>query len=470
MIDGTEGNETTETKTEPANATTTTEVIRETGRPAGPVESAVEKASREARERISAGKPLDPTPVETEDKGKPQQGRKAGKFTTEKIPKPGDGTVGDSTKRATRAAAAAEETVEGEPEAGQATVEDDPEAGKGKPAKAGAEAAEGDEEEVLEGEEIDEAEETKKLTVQLPNRRDGGPALDVVMPDEETANSLRMVLNSFERGQALDQRQQQVNRMATDYEELKEIMTFDPAGFAVDSFSQDPVTAEHVALALLSQPEVWKRVSERVLQWEDPNKFETDATKIENANLRRKGELREMIDEQRTVQKNLREVQTAVASVIPPDMDEDRQAVFFRDALRDLKEYAERNGRMTLDIADIPLILASSGRLKAHGIDPKDAATRIVEARYNRQSGGSNGTQRPATSATAPAKKPAVVPQKTGKEMVERSKAKRAAASSPTGAGSPSSAVTPPPNQTIEERLKWHRDRQKKGALMTRGS
>lgn len=431
----------------------------------GPQLSAIEQASKTARDKLASG--VSNTVEDQPAKVKPRESD-TGKFKpTEKIGKQqGDGTVGDSTK----------------PKPGQAAPADDPEAGEGEEPEAVAEPVEGKEkpkpkvegEAAAEGEDGEpkpegEADEDQGFEVELSGRREG-EKVKIIVEDEETANVLKMHENSFVRRQALEKERTEVAAMKTDYEELKEIIEADPAGFALDSFSQDPAAAERVALTLLSDPRVWDKVKDRVMRWDDPDILDSERTKIENQNLKAKNELRDSIEEQRAVSKNLREVQVSVAALIPPDMAEDEQTIFFRDALRDLKEYADRNRRMTLDIADIPLILASTGRLKAHKIDPLSAADKINEARSGTRRPAAAGEKPPATSATVPAKKPAgsPPPQKTGKEMVQGSRARRAAASSPTGAGSPTSAVAPPPGQTIEERLKWHRDQSAKGRTLTR--
>lgn len=426
----------------------------------GPQLSAIEQASKTARDKLASG--VSNTVEDQPAKIKPRESD-TGKFKpTEKIGDPGDGTAGDSTKGKEKPAPQAgqegagdkaDEDAGGEPEAGKEPVE-------GKPApKAG---------EAVEGEEGGEGED-EGFTVELPGRREG-EKVSLVVDDEETANVLKMHANSFQRRQQLESERAEVTAMKTDYEELKDIMEADPAGFALDTFSEDPETAERVALTLLSDPRVWERVKDRVTKWEDPDVLDTERTKIENQNLKAKEGLRQQIEETRAVSKNLRDVQVSIAALIPPEMAEDEQAIFFRDSLRDLKEYADRNRRMTLDIADIPLILASTGRLKAHKIDPLTAADRINEARSGPRRPAAAGEKPPATSATVPAKKPAgsPPPPKTGKEMVKGSRARRAAASSPTGAGSPSSAVTPPPGQSIEERLKWHREQGAKGRALTR--
>lgn len=436
----------------------------------GPQLSAIEQASKTAREKLAAGgtSTIEDDPAVVKPKKEPV--RAEGRFTgqhakTLKEPVP--------TGAEPRGAPTPEGGQEGgdddlgpdgggEPEAGAEPIE-------GKPApkpKAGEEPAE-----PVEGAEDEPGPdgEDEGFTVELPGRREG-EKVSLVVDDEETANVLKMHANSFQRRQQLESERAEVTAMKTDYDELKDIMEADPAGFALDTFGADPETAERVALTLLSDPRVWERVKERVTKWEDPDILDTERTKIENQNLKAKESLREQIEETRAVSKNLREVQVSVAALIPPDMAEDEQAIFFRDALRDLKEFADRNRRMTLDIADIPLILASSGRLKAHKIDPLTAADRINEARSGTRRPAPAGGKPPATSATVPAKKPAgsPPPPKTGKEMVKGSRARRAAASSPTGAGSPTSAVTPPPGQSIEERLKWHREQGAKGRTLTR--
>jgi hypothetical protein len=437
--------------------------------PTGPQKSAVELASERARAVLSSGKSnLDPEPAPPAKK--PTGPAKPREPTTGKFKPSGDpsGSVGDSTRSAAFEKAAA--SANAEPEDGQGAPAGDPAEGEGtepiegkEPVEATAEGEPG-----AEGEGGDEEEQG--FTVELPGRREG-ETLPLVVEDEETANTLRMLTNSFQRRQQLDAQQEQVSTMQRDYEELKDIIEADPAGFAIDSFASDPEAAERVALSLLTLPGVWERVQERVLKLDDPRELEVERLRIENQNAKSRESLRTQVEEQRAVSRNLKDVQLSVAALIPEGMADDEQGIFFRDALRDLKEYADRNKRMTIEVSDIPLILASTGRLKAHKIDPLTAAERITEARSNNRRPAAAGTKPPATSAPAPAvKKPAgsPPPPKTGKDMVKGSRAKRAAASSPSGAGSPTSAVTPPPNQTTAERIAWHRAQNVKGRQLSR--
>ena len=428
-----------------------------------PQKSAIQEATDRARTAVTEGKPLvSETPAEPARKPTPRD--EVGKFT-------------DQPRRRLREPSVAELDAQAPPEDGPVAEGEQQGEGEGEPAPTGEKPAEGqpaakpDAEPAptgAEGDEGGEGDPDGLIEVEVPSRRDG-VMMKIPVETEEQANTLRMLGNSYMKRQEIEAERATIQQKAEEFGELEEIMEADPAGFALNAFSRDPETAERVALTLLADPKVWERVQDRIVRWEDPDVLETERTRIENQNLKAKEELREVVAERRAVSQNFQEVRTTVAVIIPPDMAEDEQALFYGDALRDLKEYAERNNKLTITVSDIPLILASTGRLRAYGIDPVEASERIIEARSSNRARQPQGIKRPAASAPAPSKPAGPLPPKpTGKELVQGSRRKRAAASVPAGGGSPTTAAAPPEGQTIAERLAWHRDRARKGGAISR--
>ena len=151
-----------------------------------------------------------------------------------------------------------------------------------------------------------------------------------------------------------------------------------------------------------------------------------------------------------------RQVVAATTYLAPPDIAPADQKEFIEAALGQLKQYADRTHAVTIAPADVPAILAPW--LRAVGVDPIAAAARLTDAmmkKGDRPAGGPSDKP-PATRATARSTQ-----AKTGKDFVEGEKKKRAAAAAaPAGAGAPAGgADSPPPNQTIAERVEWYAKR-----------
>lgn len=422
----------------------------QTPQPIAPV-SAVEAASQAARERIAqTGSALpDPTaPNEPGDRpahhAQTQNRAPNGRFSTDRFAEVGRGVpVPDDEPPASANAQSARS--EDEPAAGPDAPRPDPAAADGQTAPGPDRAPENEGEPT--GEEV--APDDPRLTVPVPGRNPTDPDYEIVVDSLETAERLRQLVNAAMRG---DEARAYVAEQMREIEAARDAITVDPAGFLLDTFRDAPEVVEHVALALLSQPGVWQRVAPRVLNWDDPDKFELDAAKIARQQYEMRDQLRTMAEQRRVVADNLRDVQQAVQRMIPATLDPDQQAAFYRDALRDLKDYADRHRLLTLDVNDIPLLLAR--RLAAYGLDPLEAA-RGLSTPARREAPASR-TPSPALSSAAATREP---PRpKSGKQFVAAAeKRRRAAAIAPPGAGSPSNVPTPPEGQSIEQRIAWHR-------------
>jgi hypothetical protein len=435
----------------PGSAPAPRAVVTEEPAPAD-TRSAVEKASDEARARIKAGQGADPTGLPTR-KPTPRD-EDSGKFTDQpkkKLPEPKPRTDTDP--------------AHGEPEAGLEGEEDEDERLEGQERREEDRGSEGQPEGEAQ-EEIDEEE--GPVEIDLPGRRPGETVKMQFMPEE--VEEIQRLVKGYKRGEQVEAERAELNAREQQLADWQEAVELDPASAVARTLGNDPDALEHLALTILADPKMWLRVSQKVLAWDDPDRYELDAAKLQVEAANRRDEMRELAQERRVVDRNLSQVQASVAALIPSEgMSEDQAGTFYRDALRDLKEHADRYNLLTLDVRDIPLILASSGRLRAHGINPTDAAERIQEAlsgtrRESRPAGGKPRTN----GAPAPAKEDSPPPAKRGKDFATGSQRRKVAAAAPAGAGSPSTALTPPPGQTIEERTAWHRERMQKGKTLTR--
>lgn len=433
--------------------------------PLAPV-SAVEAASAAARAAIAQSGSALPAGAQTVDdkatvKREPNRAPD-GKFHTDKfaevgrnVPAPDDEPDDDAEGVAPEAGHEEEEEEEGE-------VGSEPQAAAQR-AEAGAE-SEGEE---GEGEaEGEEGEEGETLAVALPGRRPEDPAYEIEVDDPQTAERLRQLVNSAMRG---DEARQYVEERLGESRAVQDAITTDPAGFLMEAFGSEPEILDHVALSLISNPKVWERVAGRVLNWDDPDRYELDSVKIANQQHTLKDQLQGRAAQVREVEQNFREVSETVEGLIPEQFGDDQRAAFFRDALRDLKDHADQHRLRTLRTSDIPLLLAS--RLKAYGINPLEAASRVAPAGKGGTTAKSsrNGHAAPR-ERPQPARQPATKPApkaptpRNGKQFVASAKRRQAAASiAPVGAGAPSNVPTPPAGQSVEERVAWHRKQLKIG-------
>lgn len=408
-------------------------------------ETAVEKASREAHERLEQAGTATP--------GAPARERNP------------DGTFKEAP------VAPDARVAKPAPADGTAPKRGDPAAPNAEAPKPEAKPAEGEGEG---GEAPAEGEDTN--VVILPGRNEGD---DIEMEAEtpEAAERLRQLVNGYMRGNEVRQAAEAIIRQQEDIDHEAMVAALDPGGFMLAA-AQDgaeielpdgtkiPVT-DHVVMFLLSQPEVWDRIGDAVLRLEDPQERRAvrgDQTSIRNEQTRR------LTDEAQTrgqVRQNFSDVQSTLGALLPPDMDPHQQELLYGDCLRDLKEHADRYNLRTLPINEIPVILAR--RLSAYGVNPVEAAARASESAQRR---GRAADRRPAPGArtsrsAAPAPK---APAPRGEQFVASQRTKARVSTPAGGAGSPqaSGPVTAPrkadgSKMSIEETIAWHRGEVKKG-------
>lgn len=304
-----------------------------------------------------------------------------------------------------------------------------------------------------------------ELLVVGPGRRDG-EEVEIAAPDKETAERLRQWVNSAQRVDEVDSLREDAVAMRREVEEFQEMLATDPAGVVTQGLEGNPEAQRHLALYLLTRPDIWQQVRDTVMQLDDAERFEFVQAKVELERHTLADQFRSVAEENRAVDQNLRDVQSAVAAVIPPEVGEATRTQFFRDALRDIAAYADRHGRLTIDVRDIPLIIAQ--RLSANGIDPVQAASRIAEGNRNTRRNRSTENR---TAAVAPAQRSASrtapkPPQRTGAQMVQGARRRVVASAIPGGgAGAQGNSPEKPPfdpslgTSATEQAIAWHRKR-----------
>jgi hypothetical protein len=172
------------------------------------------------------------------------------------------------------------------------------------------------------------------------------------------------------------------------------------------------------------------------------------------------------------VQRNLREVQTAVDAIIPEHLTPAQRTLWRKDALMELAAVARQAQIATLDPLKIPTVLQA--RLAASGVDPSDALAAI-----DRALSGRSGSKRPTTPAAAPASTPrsaspsalaSPATPTSGTRTVQTLRAaheRRVAASAPAGpgVGAPSApSLALPANAGLDEAFALLRQRTGAGA------
>lgn len=284
-----------------------------------------------------------------------------------------------------------------------------------------------------------------ELVVALPPRRAGETPLEITVSDKETADALRRLANGYGRRDEVEAVRAEAQQVYQEIAAEREEIAIDPAGYLVSAVP--PEIQADVALFLLTQPHIWESIRDDVLALEDDVQYRTTAAEVKARRLELRDQLRQAASDRAVIQRNATEVKQAVASLVPQDMPDEVAESFYRDALRDLKEHAERNGLRTLNPDDVPVLLAR--RMRQVGIDPLAVATRAAAPAASLPA----GTPAPRAAASQ------VPSQRTGAQFKQASATRRAAAATPAaGAGAPAAApMAPPPNQSIAERQAWAR-------------
>lgn len=355
------------------------------------------------------------------------------------------------------------------PEAGLAAPAPDPAA----PAPAGdpaaPEAAAGQETPAPAGAPADEA---ATLVVPLPPRNDGEEDFEIVVDSPEAAERLRQLRNGFLRGEEVRAERAELQQYAQQLEEQQAMASADPVGFLA-SLVRDPQALGRTALAILTQPEVYRAVANQLDDLTDPQGLRTLSAELRAWRSEHRDATREQLQTRRVVEENRRDVLAALDALVPASYDA-AQASLLADVLRnDLVAYATQHNLLTLPVEHIPAILAN--RLGAVGINPVEAATRLrgIGSRRGGARGAAGPAQPPARAAAAPAApNPAGAPPRNGRQFVASSVRRDAAAATPpAGAGAPTlgGANTPPRNadgtpMSIQQTLAWHREQHAKGS------
>ena len=394
------------------------------GNVAGQPQSAVEKASAEARERIAKGESAVPA---EKPEGKEPVRASDGTFAP-KLPEEVERENAEKAAQAEKERIAAEAAARGEQPPADDAAND--------------------------------------TLVEIPVAE--GEPLKIEFDDPKVAETVR---ERFEVAAEAERIQQEARRQLDDVLAVRESVNVDPVGFVMSEIATQPAAVEHLVLSLLTAPE-HKPLLDRVAKIaSDAKEVELVAREQKAARTEYANQARERIVEARAVEQNLGDVKAVVTALLPRTITPEAQRVAWADMMRDLQHYADRHGLNTIPVEDIPLVLR--GRLTALGVDPMVAAQQATDAVAQRRLGKSarrGSVARPATAKAGTGAAPAAPAQpKNGSAFVASNESRKAAVIPGSGAGSPGGTdLVLPKNadgspMSIEQTIAFHRSQLKKG-------
>jgi hypothetical protein len=190
---------------------------------------------------------------------------------------------------------------------------------------------------------------------------------------------------------------------------------------------------------------------EKCAAWDkEPQRRTTEATVEENARLRADQARRDELATKRAESAEVKTIGSALAALIPEDMDTKKGDRFFDYAVRQLQQHVEANAehykKNRLDPADVPQILADLGVLQDFGLSVEETPTPAAKPPLAKPA--------PPKGAAVPAR--AKAPATTGADLRKRVETRKAAATAPAGAGSATTGQPPlPKGHSWEEKKSW---------------
>lgn len=288
-------------------------------------------------------------------------------------------------------------------------------------------------------------DDSKPITVLVPGRQPGDEDIELEVEDQELAERIAHLKSGFLRGEEVREREIQMNASEDSMAELSQAFEVDPAGFVME-YMEDKDELAQVALALLTLPDVWKKISPQVDKlFTNEGELRTLQAEIKADRLEAKEKLTQRSAQRKENAENGRKLATAIDLMVPDSLTEARRDQLIADLTRDTTDHISRNKLGMLDVKDLVPILAS--RLETNGIDPLDARKAIQNGSRSR---GKISTKKGLK------KKP-----KTGQELAKASAKRKGAAAAP-GPGKRAAPVQPtklPAGQTIKERIAAARDK-----------
>jgi hypothetical protein len=366
----------------------------------------------------------------------------------------------DGTSLVDPAAAAAEPTAQPRGEDGKFTAAGTP-ATDGADASAGedtaapetpvegetpdpAAAAEGAEAEAAADEGDGSAEGEDVFVLALPPRREGEADVDVEFRglDQQTREDLARMRNGYMRGESFRQEMSQVSEIRDELLDIRDDLAQDPAGFILGHIHESflPDTARVVLARLWENQEVADQLMDMIEGWNaDPAKRAAFLQEQQTASQQRQQE-RPPVE----VRRAGRALNNAILGLIPEGTPQPRGRGFFVAAGEALRAHIIENNLEQLDPKEVPGLLTPL--LKGFGFEAPTPKAPPADA----------GRRTPAAAAAAAAGPGTATATDTGKTLAAASARRRSLTGvAPAGPTPAVTRPTPPPGQTVEQRLAW---------------
>lgn len=328
----------------------------------------------------------------------------------------------------------ADDTVDDTADDSQEGAADEVDAGEGD------EGAEGD----------DAADDTTvdedKLKVTLKGRNPDDPPIEIVAPDEETAERMRQNLRDGLRRDEFNRRVERVVEREEQAAYLDHLLKHDPAGFLAQRVPEE--VQQQVVERLLAQPGMLEKVQAKLEEWEGSPEKRTNFRLEQDVNALKNSEKVDSEFEAERVARNatrvLMDTCDTLAGAVPTDMAHQ----FVDDVLRDVQQFYIRENRGT-PLKPEEIVAVISPRLKLYGLTPEKAKGLL------------NGDPSPIPKAKPDAAAAERLKQdaKQGARKLVRASQGRKAAATVAGAGTPPGArpAAPPKGQGLKDRFAWVR-------------
>lgn len=231
------------------------------------------------------------------------------------------------------------------------------------------------EDEEVEGEEEETEEEGQSVVLEGDGEEAEG--IELVVDDPEAAERIEAMREAAqERDELRDQVDQleevreQVEADAAELQAIEEELATDPVPFLMDTVPEDDRT-EVVRAILATDDEVYERVLEDVEEWvSDPRERRLAKAEMDRDLTEKRYERKERRETSRKVQRNAREILTALDAV-SEEADTGNPELLFSDLRDDIARFAEENDRATMSMEEIAEIPRVRQRLQAHGLSPE---------------------------------------------------------------------------------------------------
>lgn len=227
------------------------------------------------------------------------------------------------------------------------------------------------------GEEGEGEEEEEEHTVVLEAEGEEAEGLELVVDSSETAERIESMREAAaERDELVQEREQieeareQIAQDAAELQAIEEELATDPVPFLMEQV-QDDHRSEIVRTILATDDEVFKQVAEDIETWrDDPRERRVAKAEMERDLTKKSTERRERLRQSREVQRNAREIVTALESTAQ-QVERGDPDLLISDLRNDIAAYADENERNTLSLQEIAEIPRVRKRLKAHGLEPE---------------------------------------------------------------------------------------------------